>query len=166
MSANLLKKLTMKNIVGDTKKLAAALFKEKVGSGETVMIARFLGKATGWAVKSTDLGESIAIKGSFAGINLMTGEEFRAMGGTCYLPEAAAGLIAATLEDDNAESVDFAFEIGMKESETAIRGFEYVIKPLIEPAEDDALARLSKSLPALPKATQKAIDAPSDKKAK
>jgi len=141
---NLVKKITPKGVCGDIKKRVLMLAKDGViKNGQKIYLMRVVGKATRFDVKMTDLGESIALKGQFKATNT-DGEEFRA--GVCYLPDTGAEVIAGALAGD-VECVEFAFDISVVTDDSAITGYVYEVKPLIEPAEDDALNRLAASLP-------------------
>lgn len=141
---NLVKKITPKGVCGDIKKRVLALAKDgEIANEQKIYLFRVVGKANRFDVKMTDLGESVALKGMFKATNA-DGEEFRA--GVCYLPDTASEAVAGALNGEN-ESVEFAFDISVITDDSAITGYVYEVKPLIEPTEDDALNRLSDSLP-------------------
>lgn len=68
----------------------------------------------------------------------------------CFLPEPASGMIAAQLRQTDDEgkrvvqSIDFAFEVGIKGIEFAGHDtYEYTARSLIEPKQSDKLAALT-----------------------
>ncbi len=122
--------------------------------GVVVPLMRIVGKCDRYQVKTTDLGESVALKGNFQATCLRTGETVRAA--TCYLPETASDMVAGMLAGDDVGAVEFGFDISVVSDGDAIVNYVYEIKPLIEPQEDDGLARLAASLPALPGAKPEA----------
>jgi hypothetical protein len=149
----LLKKLTVKGVFGDVQKAVfATMIDGVIQDGVVIPVMRVVGKCNRYDVKTTDLGDSICLKGSFMATS-PDGEEFRA--GTCYLPDTASEAVAGAIQDD-VESVEFAFDVAAVTDGEAVRGYFYEVTPLIEPTEDDALNRLAESLP-------KALAAPAEK---
>ena len=145
----LTKKITVKSVIGDVKKM----FK---GVTEKTAIMRVVGIARSMQAGEGDYGPWVKFKGTFQGINLLTGEEMTAP--YCLLPEVASCLVENQLGADDVTSVEFGFDLYIKPSDTPI-GFEYLAEPLVEPTGADPLAHLSKSLPAPPKVNQKALPA-------
>lgn len=90
----------------------------------------------------SDYGPWISFVGNFAAVNLETGEEFRA--GKLFLPEIAEIMLHSQLAE--ADSVQFAFEIGIIESKKSAIGYEYTVKPLVKPQENDPLLAMKKQL--------------------
>ena len=98
---------------------------------------------------------SWCLHGTFKAQNLRTKEMFYAS--RCFLPELASNLIADQIEGDD-NLVQFAFVIGVKYSKNIV-GYEYSVKPLVAPVENDVIAQLEKqadqaALPAPEKSTQ------------
>lgn len=134
----LLKKLTVKHVCGSFPTPA-------IGREDDLMV--IMGYVKSSETKVTTFGESIAFHGDFKGINIATGEEFRA--GTCYLPDVAANLLENILED-NEGVVEFGFKIsviGIK-SRTEAEGtkYEYRCKPLMNPNQNDPMLALEDRL--------------------
>lgn len=156
MKMKLMKKITIKGMCGDVKKLVNAHMKDgEIADGIVIKLVRIVGKCNRFEVKSNDLGDSVCLKGQFQATNLITGESAR--GGTCYMPDVAAEAVAGMLQDD-VESVEFGFDISLLSDSTSIVGYVYDVLPLIQPQEDDALNRLADSLPSIP-----ALEAPKEK---
>lgn len=110
--------------------------------------ARVYGIANGTKVgRAGANGEpSIALTGSFRGVNLLTGEEFAS--GKMYLPAIAHDLIAGQLSGEN-NAVQFAFDLGVKADKKSPVGYVHVAVPLVDQKrEGDPLAALEASLPA------------------
>jgi hypothetical protein len=148
----LLNKITVKNLCGDVKKrvFVKENFNEETGElkdGIKIPLMRIAGKCTRFEVKETDLGTSIALKGTFQGIDLATNEVARAP--TCYLPGSVADTIAATLAE-GASGVEFGFDLYVVTDSSAITSYVYEIVPLMEPSEDDSLNRMFAALPSIP----------------
>lgn len=139
----LLKKITIKAVFGDVKKAVAS---SELVQGDALPVMRVVGKCDRSAVKETDYGASVTLKGNFMATNLATGEIARS--NTCYLPDAAADAVAGALLD--AETVEFGFDIFAEVDAGSATGYVYSVTPLIAPKEDDALSRLAASLPAIP----------------
>lgn len=101
---------------------------------------------------SGDNGPWVSLIGRFEAVNLSDGVISTAP--QCFLPEPAASMLATQLEahDDAGkrltESLEFAFEIGVKPTETAI-GYEYVTTPIVKPGGADPLSSLRAKIPAL-----------------
>ena len=153
----LVKKITVKGIIGDIKKLTLSLVKDgEIADGQKIELMRVVGKCNRFEIKTNDYGESLCLKGQFQAINKLTGEETRA--GTCYMPDTASEAVAGMLQGE-IESVEFAFDIAIVTDASSLVGYVYEVTPLIEPTEDDAMNRLTSSLPDIPK-----LDKPAAKK--
>jgi hypothetical protein len=65
--------------------------------------------------------------------------------GQCFVPKAVEDLLAATVlkmkEDRQGTAIEFAIQVGVKPSDTAI-GYEYTIKNLVKTSGADPLAAL------------------------
>ena len=156
------KKISVKEVVGPVRTHLLKLVDKETGTipnGVSVPLCTFIGKATGWQVKETDMGDSILLKGFFEGTSLIADKEGKfnkVRGGQCYLPGSAAEMVSGMF-DDKVQGIEFAFRISIVSDDTAITGYVYNVDSLIEPQEDDALGRLAAQLPkALPPAGQPA----------
>lgn len=132
--STLLKKLSVKAIVG-------AIVAPPVG--EMKELAVIIGFARDSEIKNTSFGDSTGFMGDFKGINVETGEEFRA--GKLYLPDVAENLLANALASTDG-MVEFGFKVsiigvkGRNEGETG--KYEYRCEPLMKAAENDPLDAL------------------------
>lgn len=164
MSVKLVKKLTVKNILG--RKPSAAL----LGDKDSYDVMTVYGTASKCERGESDMGDGttsewVRFKGNFAAIRSHDGVEYRS--GTMFLPDVAADLLAPIVEGlpEGSDAVNFGFLVTMvKDAETTI-GYQYTAEPLTKPAEHDPLdtirGQLTKSpdVPALA-APEKAVEAP------
>ncbi|AAX45597.1 ssDNA binding protein [Enterobacteria phage PR4] len=132
---------------------------------ENTALASIYGRVRGKKVGQSTFGDFIKFEGEFEGVNIATGEVFRS--GALILPKVLESLLAGAVDGEN--TVDFAVEIWAKPSEKGNTGYEYGVKPLIEPAASDELAALRNqvkaALPA-PAAGEAAAEAKPAAKAK
>lgn len=111
---------------------------------ENTALASIYGRVRGKKVGQSTFGDFIKFEGEFEGVNLATGEVFRS--GALILPKVLESLLAGAVDGEN--TVDFAVEVWAKPSEKGNTGYEYGIKPLIEPAASDELAQLRQTVKA------------------
>lgn len=158
MGQSIVKKITAKGVCGDIKKLVNMHMVEgEIPNNIVINLFRIHGKCASYNTKSTDYGDSIQLKGTFVATSLLE-EDKVYRSGSCYLPDIAADLVAGMLLDnEDVNSVEFAFDIAIKTDSSSVVGYVYEVTPLLEPQEDDSLSRLASSLPAMP--TIKAIEA-------
>lgn len=149
MSYSLSKKLSVKGVVGNVKKLVAD---GEIADGQK--IARFVGSTHSVLTGTGDNGDWVAFKGNFAGTNLLTGENFRS--GKCFLPDVAGDILHGLVAESES-AVEFAFDISIKKDESSATGYIYNAVPLIQPAQDDPMERMMAALP--PVAETMAIEA-------
>ena len=126
--------------------------KKILGYGDevrTLPLARILGVATGIKVKEDKNSGyvHIAIVGEFEGINMHTGEVFRAA--VLYLPAGIHELLEGPLRANKDASIEFALDIAAVRATNAA-GYSYAAKPHVEARENDKMAALRNSMPALP----------------
>ena len=86
-------------------------------------------------------GTSHRLVGEFKATNLKTQETF--FSGNCFLPAIAESLVIGQLDVDNA--IQIAFKIGIRPANNKA-GYEYTVKPLIEPAQNNPLAMLESKI--------------------
>jgi hypothetical protein len=124
-------------------------------SGETVPIARIVGKAVDCKVSDKgNYGPSIYFIGEFVGIEVSTGNQIRAS--KMYLPAIAEGMVEAGLKssliDNDQGHFEFAFDVSVRYGDNKA-GYEFVVESLVENPNADPLAQIldsiSKDLPAL-----------------
>ncbi|WWT37792.1 ssDNA binding protein [Enterobacteria phage PRDasparagus] len=111
---------------------------------ENTALASIYGRVRGKKVGQSTFGDFIKFEGEFEGVNIATGEVFRS--GALILPKVLESLLAGAVDGEN--TVDFAVEVWAKPSEKGNTGYEYGIKPLIEPAASDELAQLRQTVKA------------------
>lgn len=114
------------------------------------VIARIFGRADSVAAKASNYGDYLQFTGSIKAINADREECFSSV---LILPSPADSLLAEALKNDTEKmGVTFAFDIVLrampKKNETD-RGYQFIVKPLIETKSDDPLKALADSLPAM-----------------
>ena len=138
---NVIKKISVKTCFGGKKEIFANIDSD---------ILRVYGKARGTKSDVSQYGTWTAFIGSFRAVNLVTGEEFASS--KIFLPNQAEEMLLGVLGGNDV--VDFGFDIGVSENETSATGYEFTVKPLLQPKEeDDPLAQMAKMLPAPSKAS-------------
>lgn len=149
MSLKLVKKITVKNVLG--RKPSAAL----LGDKDTVDVMTVYGSASKCERGSSDMGDGntsdwIRFKGNFAAIRISDGVEFRS--GTMFLPDVASDLLAPIVEGlpDDSEAVNFGFLVTMKKDADTTIGYQYTAEPLTKPAEHDPLDTIRGQLTTAP----------------
>lgn len=140
---NILKKISTKNVCGDIKGMVASGDIKK-----NCNVMRVYGVCVGAKIESGDKGDYIKFTGQFEAVNLLTGEAYSAP--IMFLPDVVANLIAGAIMQESVNELKFGFDIGIRLDKELIVGYEFTAKPLIEPDEQDALADLRSTLPALP----------------
>jgi len=110
--------------------------------GTAIDLIKIAGEATGAQTGQTDKGQYTKLTGSFIGADLTTGELFSSK--ACILPEYIGSQLGDALltAGDNGSSVQFAFQITAKQKASAITGYEFGIKSLMQSAPTDQQARL------------------------
>ncbi len=135
----LLSKISIKAVYGniDIKKLTEV--------GEMPLV-RIMGIANGTKTGQSNFGEWTAFTGNFKAINLETGADYRS--GKAFIPAIAENLVVGALGDANADSVQFAFDIGVKsvKDRQGKDSYEYTVTPLVEAADNDPLSELEKKV--------------------
>jgi len=142
MSENIIKKLSIKTLIGAMK---------KPPEGETVTLCRFAGIAKATKTGESNFGPWTALVGDFAGINLETGEVTRSP--VLFAPEIMMQMILPEVEAGN--TVDFVFDITATGDKTVAVGYRYGLKTVRAPSENDPLKALLATIPALEDKTQK-----------
>jgi hypothetical protein len=145
MSKNLKSKITVSKVYGaiptvvrevkdvdGTKKNVTVLERE-------IHVMRVYGQATGFRIASSQYGDSAVFKGSFKAINPDTGEETVAV--ECCLPTMVENMLSGALSTDNAEAVEFAFDIFVKPAKNAF-GYEYAVSSILEVADAPVISAL------------------------
>lgn len=125
----ILSKITMRTIVGGE-------VKALLGDKDFIDFAQVYGFATKEEKgdKPTQFGDNIWIAGEFKAKNLLNGNSFYAP--KLYAPEILHNILCAQLAGESNPKVQFAMIVGIKKSKAVI-GYEYCVKSLIEPKEDN-----------------------------
>jgi len=154
MAANIVSKITIKNVYGkiDIEKL----LKEKNKQIELMDVFGLVRKSV---PGTSDYGDYVKFRGSFKAINLETGEAVQS--GALILPRTAEEVLQGAMSDDVNE-VQFGFRIVAKYDADAVTKYTFQIIPLMNPAENDPLVLLESKIAedfkklAAPKADKKA----------
>lgn len=155
------RKITVKVVNGGNR---PAPFAEADPMGTKRHLITVIGRASKAEAASSqmpngDVSEYFRFRGQFAAWKgeMGEGEEFRS--GVAILPSVAADFLAGEFASDETQSVDFAFKIGIKKSDSPVQ-YDYTCEPLVQQAEDsDPL----KAIQAKAAAAQKALAAPAGK---
>lgn len=135
-SPMLLRKITVKDLMGDKPSTPAK-------KGQYVPLCHVFGLASDVTVMSNDKGEYARFSGRFNGVAL-TGANV----GTLFesfkmiIPEPGSSMLFAALNETESKTVEFAFEIGVKQDDKSMTGYIYMAKPLFQAAPNDPMAQL------------------------
>ncbi len=154
----LIKKLSVKSVCGNIKKMVAS---DEIK--EPTPIMRVFGMASRVLTGESDFGPWVAFIGQFKAINLLDGTEYQS--GKAFLPDVASDLLEGAVSSSEAGSVEFGFDILAVPDEESATGYIYQADPLIKPAEDDTLLRLEQNLNPPAGEKQKEADKTATKKA-
>lgn len=111
-----------------------------IGDRERVTVLTIVGLVNGYKEKTSEtMDTSYAFMGEFQAINML-GE--RIISPVAYLPEPAQGMIKAAV-DGGATAIEIGFVIDAVRSDDTPVGYEYQIKPLVEPKASTALDHLA-----------------------
>ncbi|HEY6018368.1 MAG TPA: hypothetical protein VIY48_00250 [Candidatus Paceibacterota bacterium] len=149
MATNLLNKISVATVYGRIKTIIKEVDGEPKKMLEApVMVMRVIGHATGYEVKSSQYGDSLAFKGTFKATNLETGEISHS--GQCFLPNVMADQLGSVLDQVDS-GAEFAVDVAAVPANNVF-GYEYRVKPLLEVKESPILAALEARIeaPALP----------------
>lgn len=136
MASNMIRRITLRTIGLVVKDIRAAC--EKAGEGKGVALAKIVGSSSEAKTGQTDKGQFTALLGEFVGVNLLTGEVFNS--GKAILPNFISEQLAAALNVSNA--VDFALEIGAKADDSAVTGYVYTVRSLVDAEPTDKMKKL------------------------
>lgn len=132
------------------------------------VIARIYGRADNVAAKASNYGDYLQFSGSIKAINADREDCFSSV---LILPSPADTMLAEALKNDTEKmGVTFAFDIvlrAMPKKNPTDRGYQFIVKPLMESKSDDPLKALADSLPplaALPAPTEKQEALPLEEK--
>lgn len=128
-----LRKLTLTTMGFDQ-----ATITQLLGDSKAIDLARIVGQTTDAIPGQTPLGEYLKLKGEFKGINLHTGEIFDSA--TALLPNFIAEEIAHALK--STEQVTFGILVGVKANPKSVTKYEFTVRPLVQAAPSDAMAKL------------------------
>lgn len=116
------------------------------GVTETTLVGRLVGQAMAATQHDGEKGSYTKFKGEFRAINA-DGEEVAAP--VMFLPSPAQEMLADAVKAAEGKAVAFGFDVFVVPNATAVLGYEYKIKPLLETAPSDPLKALMAGLPAM-----------------
>jgi len=138
----LIKKISVKTVAGNVKKMIAA---QAEGKAKSIPVMRVYGVATRMLTGEGDNGSWVAFIGQFKAVNLLDGVEYTS--GKLFLPDVASDLLEGALGAAETNSVEFGFDVIVVPDESSGTGYVYQAEPLIEPEKDDTFSRLEKVMP-------------------
>lgn len=147
----ILRRITLRNAGLTVKEIKTATL--AAGEGVNVPLLKIVGDTTEAKTGQTDKGEFTALLGDFVSVNLLTGEQFQS--GKAILPNFISEVLSAAL--NASQSVTFALEIGAKADESAVTGYVYTTRSLVDAEPSDKMKRL---LAAANIDTSKRLEAP------
>ena len=131
--------------------------KAELGDKAKVDLLKVVGVCRQAQSGASPLGEYFKLIGEFRAVNTVTGEIFAST--RCILPNfIAEGIGYALTTSDN---VEFGILIGAKAKPSSVTGYEFTVKPLIEPKVNDQLEKLM--LIATQVTTTEKLEAPAKK---
>jgi hypothetical protein len=119
-----------------------------IKEGEKKAVCVFYGEARDSKIGQTQFGDFLKFTGNFGAVNMETGERFRS--GTLILPAIMENILDSAIKETEG-AVQFAIEIGVKHSANGNTGYEYTVRPLLEPSENDPLLMLESKVGTLVK---------------
>lgn len=139
----LLKKMSPKTILGEDPKNYIPVDKEgNPIEGATVHLFTIYGTASDVRSGESNFGGWTALIGNFEAIPTDNSDVYQ--GGQAFLPEPLNSMIASKLREVDAESVDFAVKVFLKERGDLARGYEYIGEPIQDPSASDPLEKMRK----------------------
>lgn len=161
-----MKQISRRLSIGDMGIDGKAIVADMTKDGDTVVVARIYGRASGYDARPSKLDPTrsdIRFKGEFEGVNMLTGEVFAASG--CYLPGAAEDNLRSTVDAlQDGEAALFGVEIALKKSAKSPVGYVYGVAVPKQPEAADPLSAIRAEMGGLPAPTKaKQIEAPSKK---
>ena len=152
MAQQLIKKITARDVMGDMKKFMREQGAGK-SDGDEIPLFTIIGQVIGHQTGNSSYGDWIKLKGRFRATNKVTNEVYNSS--VAMLPDECVDPILAALTLDDVASVDMAFDISSKIDDSTAVGYVYVVKPLMEPSEDDPLERLASQVSGSPQIEDK-----------
>lgn len=159
MTVAILKKLSMKSLVGDVKALLRVNSRVDakgepipLAEGDVLWLGRVVGIGKGLKTGESNFGPWTAILGDFQVVGYEgtgKGKTFRT--GQIFLPEVIENMVAPVVGNlDKGSTMAFAFDVGIKANKESVTGYEYTAAFVKEPEDSDPLALLVKDTLALP----------------
>jgi hypothetical protein len=113
---------------------------------EDVILAKIIGIASDTVTGKTQYGDFVGFVGQFKGTNVADGEIF--ISSKLFLPDLVTSMVASALKDSDGSGVEIAIAVGVRGANNAF-GYEYIVKPLIEPKQSDSISQIESRIAAL-----------------
>lgn len=136
------RKLTISTIAGKAAAWFEKVMNNKDDKGQHVpfKLCRLYGSASGFTLGGSEFGEFCKFRGTFRGVNLMTGETQDAP--QIILPDHLAEMLKAAIETAQGGAVQFAFDISVIYDATVVTKYRYIAESNLPPVQNDPLAAL------------------------
>jgi len=123
-------------------------FKKESVTAEPMLAARIYGRADSFEAKDGGaMGVSFKFVGDFLGVN-QYGEITSSP--VCYLIAPADGMLVAALKNNEGKGVEFGFDFMVVKNDTAVLGYEYKVKPILETTAAEPLLAIQSKITAPP----------------
>ena len=137
MATEVVRKITVKVVNGGNR---PAPFGEDAKMGEKRHLITVMGrvgeaKDANSVLPNGDNSPYIRFKGKFLAWKGEMGQGIEYQSGVAILPNVAADFLAGSFAGEDVQSVDFAFRIGIKKSDSPVQ-YDYTCEPLVQEAED------------------------------
>ena len=171
-------KLSAKEILGSVTELAKSM-----EIGQRIEAYALAGSCNGYETGVSTYGEWVRFIGNMQAVNYVTGEETRAEG--AHIPRVLESLLMANIGDSATHvqskstkdtnfyslesAIEFAFKVDiirMEDEENGAVNYKYVVEPLTEVKENDAISHLTALLPPVKTlaSPEKAVDKKTNQK--
>jgi hypothetical protein len=151
MSGKILRKLTIKDVIGGKAEILKAaqsgIAKDGDSTGAAVDLMSIIGQVHNVQPGESDNGPYAKLKGSFEATNLLSGEVFSGVN-TAILPNFVSDSVVAALKE-GAESVQFAIVFSVKYDVDAATMYVFEARSLMPTKPSDALESIKNGLKAL-----------------
>jgi hypothetical protein len=157
-----IRKISSRHVIANVKYYVPKADKDGNVSKDVIPLYRVFGQASNVRRGESDNGPFAALVGRFEAVVVAADPETGEVDGAaftapeCFLPEPINSMVADELARKDAngkrevESLEFAFEVGIKASPSSSVGYEYTCTPLIERSGADPLAAMRAKVAALP----------------
>lgn len=129
-----IKKLSVKEVIGDVKKILRGIENDKDG----VDLYLLGGVATGFSTGTGTYGDWTKIQGDFLCHSLIDGRRFSAP--ACFVQEPVQGYLLNALS--NATEVEFTVKVRLMRDDSVAIGYTYILTPVLNAEQTDKLEKV------------------------